>query len=245
MSVEITSAFLTEIIVSVQEPSIPKGASVALVAMATYNDGTSLDVSDSVTWSSDTNIALVTPEGLLTGVDIGSAVITAFKDNVTSNSINIEVTSAVVVELEILPTSVTLSLRENTRLSTTAIYSDGTRIQPDESIQWLSWTNNDPSVALVLDHSLIYTFDIGQATAFATFEGIKSETITINVIDSPLTEVYAIAESSYITSEREMQVSAIGVYANGDSRDITSQVTWSTDDPSIASITAEGVLRGS
>ena len=49
-----------------------------LKALATFSDGSSDDITDSVTWaSSDTSKATIDPTGLATGVDAGETLITA------------------------------------------------------------------------------------------------------------------------------------------------------------------------
>ncbi|MGL4895786.1 MAG: Ig-like domain-containing protein, partial [Shewanella sp.] len=60
--------------------------------MATYSDGTSSDVTDSVTWTAgDTSTATVNSAGLLSGVDVGNTTVTATKDTVISNTVNVAI----------------------------------------------------------------------------------------------------------------------------------------------------------
>ncbi|EMK3376119.1 DUF1566 domain-containing protein, partial [Vibrio parahaemolyticus] len=69
-----------------------KGQTQQLVADATYSDGSSSAVTNSVTWTSDdTATATVSSAGLLTGVDVGNTTLTAMKDGVTSNTVDVNV----------------------------------------------------------------------------------------------------------------------------------------------------------
>ncbi|WP_114793565.1 Ig-like domain-containing protein, partial [Vibrio cholerae] len=53
---------------------------------------TSSDISSSVTWTSrNTATVTVSPTGLLSGVEVGNTTVTATKDGVTSNTVNVSV----------------------------------------------------------------------------------------------------------------------------------------------------------
>ncbi|MGR5338274.1 Ig-like domain-containing protein, partial [Vibrio gigantis] len=65
---EVTNAVITAITVTPSQVSVANGQAQQLLATATYSDGTSSDVSRSVTWTSnDPQTATVTPTGLLSG----------------------------------------------------------------------------------------------------------------------------------------------------------------------------------
>ncbi|TCT58380.1 Ig-like domain-containing protein [Vibrio crassostreae] len=98
VSVNVTAAVITAIQVTPSPVSVGKGYLQQLVAMATYSDNSSSDVSNSVTWTSDnTAIAMVTSMGEVTGVEVGSTTLTAFYDGVTSNVVSIEITTPIEV----------------------------------------------------------------------------------------------------------------------------------------------------
>ncbi|MFA0057638.1 Lcl domain-containing protein, partial [Vibrio echinoideorum] len=69
-----------------------KGQTQQLVADATYSDGTSSPVTNSVTWTpNDTATATVSSAGLLSAVEVGNTTLTATKDGVTSNTVGVNV----------------------------------------------------------------------------------------------------------------------------------------------------------
>ncbi|WP_254105535.1 Ig-like domain-containing protein, partial [Aliivibrio fischeri] len=73
-----------------------KGNAVQLIAQGMYSDGSSVDISSSVAWtSSNTDIVTVTADGLATGVTEGIIAVEASKDSIESNTANVTVTSAV------------------------------------------------------------------------------------------------------------------------------------------------------
>jgi hypothetical protein len=74
--------------------NVAKGQTQQLVADATYSDGTSSPVTNSVTWTpNDTATATVSSAGLLSAVEVGNTTLTATKDGVTSNTVDVNVCS--------------------------------------------------------------------------------------------------------------------------------------------------------
>ena len=87
----VTAATLQSIAVTPANPSIAGGVTDLFKATGTYSDGTTQDISASVTWTSGSPaVATISASGLLTGVGSGTAVITA-----TSGSISGTTTSSI------------------------------------------------------------------------------------------------------------------------------------------------------
>jgi hypothetical protein len=84
---------LYELNVTPSPVSVLNGRTQQLVAMAKYDDGNEEDVSNSVTWEivGDSTIADVSSSGLLTGKVKGGTELTATKDGITSNTVNVTV----------------------------------------------------------------------------------------------------------------------------------------------------------
>ncbi|MEZ9450830.1 Ig-like domain-containing protein, partial [Vibrio splendidus] len=80
VTVSVTDAVITEIQVTPSPVTVAKGQTQQLVAMATYSDDTSSDISSSVTWTPvDSSIATVDSTGLLSGAEVGPTTLTATK----------------------------------------------------------------------------------------------------------------------------------------------------------------------
>ncbi|MBF4395329.1 Ig-like domain-containing protein, partial [Vibrio anguillarum] len=81
-----------------------------LTAIATYSDGTSSSVTNSVMWTpADANTATVTSTGLITGVGVGSTTMAVTKDGITSNTVNVTVSSAVITAIQVTPSQVNVA----------------------------------------------------------------------------------------------------------------------------------------
>jgi len=72
------SSSLVSIAISPNNPTLGKGGSLQLTATGTYSDGSSQVLTTQVAWASTTPaVATVSPSGLATGVDFGSATVSA------------------------------------------------------------------------------------------------------------------------------------------------------------------------
>ncbi|MEZ8241990.1 DUF1566 domain-containing protein, partial [Vibrio splendidus] len=72
--------------------NIAKGQTDQLIAIATFSDATSSDISSSVTWAPvDTATATVSSTGLLSAVETGGTTLTATKDGIPSNTVEVNV----------------------------------------------------------------------------------------------------------------------------------------------------------
>jgi hypothetical protein len=99
VNITVSAAAITAIQVTPSPLNVVEGQTQQLTATATYDNNTSSNVTSSVTWTTaDTNTATVTSAGLLSGVRAGTTTLTATKDNITSNEVNVTVCSSLVGE---------------------------------------------------------------------------------------------------------------------------------------------------
>ncbi|MEZ8795132.1 Ig-like domain-containing protein, partial [Vibrio splendidus] len=185
VSVEVSAAVITAIAVTPPSSTLAKGQLTPLMATATYSDTTSSDVSDSVTWTSDDlSTATVTPTGFLSGVNVGQTTITATKDSVTSNTVSVEVSAAVITAIAVTPPSVSVAKGQLTPLMATATYSDTTSSDVSDSV---TWTSDDLSTATVTPTGFLSGVNVGQTTITATKDSVTSNTVSVDVYTCTLT----------------------------------------------------------
>ncbi|MCU8278354.1 Ig-like domain-containing protein, partial [Vibrio vulnificus] len=104
---------------------------------ATFSDATSSDVSNSVTWTPiDTATATVSSTGLLSGVEVGNTTLTATKDGVTSNTVDVNVSAAVITSIQVTPSPVSVAEGQTQQLTATATFSDATSSDVSNSVTW-------------------------------------------------------------------------------------------------------------
>jgi hypothetical protein len=105
VDVNVSAAVITSIQVTPSPVNVAKGQTQQLTATATFSDATSSDVSNSVTWTPiEMATATVSPGGLLSAVEVGNTTLTATKDGVTSNTVDVNVVSLADTYIDIFDT---------------------------------------------------------------------------------------------------------------------------------------------
>ncbi|ASI93362.1 Ig-like domain-containing protein [Vibrio mediterranei] len=241
-NVTVTAAVITDITVTPATVSVAKGQTEQLTAMATYSDGTSSDVTSSVTWMpADTNTATVTSLGLLTGIEVGSTTLTATKDGIISNTGNVTVTAAVITDITVTPAMVSVAKGQTEQLTAMVTYSDGTFSDVTDSVTWMLV---DTNTATVTSLGLLSGVEVGSTTLTATKDGIISNTGTVIVTTAVITDITVTPATVSVAKGQTEQLTAMATYSDGTSSDVTSSVTWMPVDANTATVTSSGLLSG-
>lgn len=174
--------------IAVSDVNITSDSSKKMTAIATYSDGSTQDVSDSVTWSqtSNTGVAEMTvsgsDKGTVSGISSGSANVTASLGGVTSNSATVNVKSL----SSIAVTSKTISVGGTAKLKATGTYSDGSTEDITDMVTWTPNTGNGDTSYFVVgnvdgEKGLVVGKSAGTANATATLDGVSgSGTVIVN-----------------------------------------------------------------
>ncbi|CAH6780636.1 BIG2 domain-containing protein [Vibrio chagasii] len=161
--------------------TLVKGNKQSFVAIGYYSDNSSKELTNLNIWrSNNEKVGYFVEPGKLIGNSLGIIAVTAFKDGITSNTVDVEVTNAVITAITVTPSQVSVANGQTQQLLATATYSDGTSSDVSSSV---TWTSNEPQTATVTPTGLLS----GNAVANTTVEAIK-DGITSNTVD---VEVYA------------------------------------------------------
>ena len=146
-----SAAVITSIQVTPSPVNVAKGQTQQLTATATFSDATSSDVSNSVTWTPiDTATATVSTTGLLSAVEVGNTTLTATKDGVTSNTVDVNVCDLAGTCIDIFDTgsgklftnSPSVAYLDSIGGSATdAIYTENGTFGPSGDFYRFDWTN--------------------------------------------------------------------------------------------------------
>ena len=204
--VTVTAATLTSLTVAAagNPISIPKGISLAYTATGTYTDGSTHDVTSSVTWlSSNTAVATINSSGLALGTGVGTSNVSASLGAVTSSPVVLTVTAASINTISIsgatsAPVGVTAggSTTGSTNISAT-----------------------DP------------------------VSGLSAPTpITLTIVPVALSSIAIGPAPPTVRQGQTATLTATGTYNDGSTHDITSSVTWTSSNTSVATVAAGSVL---
>ncbi|HTR63122.1 MAG TPA: Ig-like domain-containing protein [Candidatus Binataceae bacterium] len=230
-SLTVSAATLTSITVEPPTASIAAGATVQLGAIGEFSDGSSFDLTSSVNWSTSSGaIAVVSDSagsrGLVTGVSVGSATITANLQGVSGSS-SITVTAATLTSITITPVEPSLSAGTSLQLTATGVYSDSSTIDLTDLV---SWTSSNESVAIVDNTGLLTGIAAGNATVNARFEGVTAST-AVTVTSAVMTSLIIQPVGAVLPPFGSQQMTATAVFSDGSTQDVTALASWTSDKP--------------
>ncbi len=122
--------------------SLPRGTVQQFTATGTYSDGSTQDLTTSVSWtSSDTSVATISnasgSNGSATSIAAGTTTITAALGGISAST-TLTVTTATLVSLAISPTNPSIALGTTQQFTATGTYSDGSTQVLTQSASWTS-----------------------------------------------------------------------------------------------------------
>lgn len=240
VTVTVNATTLQSITVSPAAKTIIEGLSQMFTATGNYDNGTSVDISDQVTWSSSNeSVATVDGSGRATGVVPGSVVIRATA-GVVEGSANLEVTGATLESLTVSPTTQSVIEGLTVQFTATGNYNNGTSVDMTDAVVWSS---DNVLVATVNGNGMALGVDAGSVTLTAT-SGSVSDTATLTVNQTTLQSI-AVTPADQVLMEGQTQAfTATGSYDNGSTADLSATVLWSSSNTAVATVDASGVVSG-
>lgn len=220
--------------------SLGVGSTHQFIAIGTYSDGSTQDITQSVTWSSSSgSVASIenSPgpgKGLATALSAGTSTISASLNGISASA-NLTA-NAVLVSLTIVTNGNNNVLEGTTRPFTViATYSDGTTADVTNSVAWASSNSSVLNVSNAYGTAgHAYGASAGTATLTASLGGISASANI--VVDAAVLISITISGPSTLDVGSTADYTAIGTYNNGLTQDITNSVVWNSSSTNIASI---------
>ena len=188
--ITIEDVFLTSIEVSPANINVYVGNSNTITSVtANYDNGDSIDLplSDCDYTSSDTNIATVNNNGLITGVSTGTAIITIsyMEDSITkTDTVSVTIEDISLTSIVVLPSTMSIYVGNYKDItSITAYYSDGSNTFI--GLGSVIYISDNPNIATVSGSGVITGVSAGTATITVSYtEGgiTKTDTVEVTVI---------------------------------------------------------------
>jgi uncharacterized protein YjdB len=227
---------VSAVIVSPTQVSIEPSQTRQLTAQVTDDQGNVL-AGRPITFASDNpGIATVSAAGLVTGVAVGAAKITATSEGKTGTA-DITVTPVAVASVEISPNSSDLTVGQTTSLEAVAKDARGAVL----SNRTATWSSGAPSVATVSSAGVVTAVGAGNAVIFATIEG-KTGSATVNVRQLAVTSVTVAPASNTIAVGGTVQLSAT---VRAGTTVLTDRVVgWSSSNEAVAIVSSTGRVTG-
>ncbi len=244
----VTAAQLASVSLSPAALSVGKGSTRQFVAMGTYTDGTSRDLTATATWTSSVPATATVSnaagsQGLLTAVALGSTVLSATVSGQTATA-TVTVTAATLSSLAITPPNPSLAKGTVQALTATGTYSDGTT---QDLTATASWTSSVPNTVAVGNTAGVKgkatAVALGNATVTATSGGITG-TVNVSVTAATLVSLAVTPATPSVALGLTKDLVATGTYTDNSTQVLTAQVTWASSDAAVAQVSNAGGSEG-
>ena len=257
----VTAAALSSIAVAPAAPSIVIGQTSQLTALGTYNNGTTADITDSVTWASGStgiatmNLSLLATSGQVTGVAAGSTAIIATLAGKTGNAA-LTVSAATLNSIAVTPLAPSVVTGRYSQFTAMGTYSNGTTRDLTASATWASVTTSVATMNanFLATSGLAAVVNPGQSQITASFGG-KTGNATLTVTAAAvLNSITVTPVAAGVAVGNTSQFTALGIYNDGSSANLNALVTWASVSIGVATMNpnflgtsglATGVTQGS
>ena len=235
-SITVKAKPVAAVILSPAQTSVEVGGTQQLTAQVTDDQGNVL-TGRPITYASDNvAVATVSNTGLVTGVSLGAAKITATSEGKTGTA-DIAVVPVPVATVEISPPSIDLVVGQSSSLVVVAKDAKGNVLTGRP----VSWSSGAPSVASVSSSGVVTGVGPGSAVVFATIEG-KTGSATVNVRQLAVTSVTVTPSVNSINVGAQVQLS---VTVRSGTTVLTDRVVgWSSSNDAVAVVSSAGRVTG-
>ncbi len=243
-SVTVISTVLTSITVTPATATIMVGTTRTFTAQGTYQDGTTANLTDSVTWSSGSATVLSVSnatgtQGLATALAAGTANVQAVFLGVTGSAA-VTVSAAPLISISVTPNTLNVPLGITSPLKATGTYGvagDPATQTTQDVTTAATWTVQNNSIATVGNSSTtageVTAVAVGSTTVIASLSGFTgSATVTVNT--ATLLTISVLPATASVSAGNTQAFTATGNYDNNTTTDLTTMATWSSSNTAVA-----------
>ena len=198
-----------------------------------------------VSWtSSNTAVATVSPDGVVTAVGVGDATLIA-KAGPQTGSATVSVRLKDIASLRLAPSTSTIYRNQSTQLTVTAYADAGRPIAFDAGSA--KWSVSDAAVASVANDGTVNGKAQGSDVVTARI-GPKSATASVNVLDVAVSSVAVALDAGTLEVGQVTQAKA--TLKDTDGSTLTGRtIAWQSSNPAISTVNSSGtvtaITRGS
>ena len=249
-TLQVTAATLASIAVTPANSTIAPGTFEQFTATGTLTDGSTQNLTSTATWSSGSStIVSVTATGLGAAVfnppsGVGaSTIITAMSGSVSGNT-GVSISAPTLNSIVISDGDLTLAKGTTHQYAALGIYSDGG--ERDVSNQ-VTWGSSSTGVATITPTGKGTAVGVGMSTISAALGSMSAPTVTLNVTGPTVTTIVVAPVMHTIAPLTQLPLSAVAIFSDASTQDITSDATWTSSANGIATVDSTnriGVVTG-
>jgi hypothetical protein len=237
-------------------PVLANGTTQRMRAIATFNDGSTLDVTgvQGIAWSStDTAVASVLPEtGQLTTAGPGSTTVTAALGSKQGRT-SLNVLTATLQSLVVAPASAQVALGgiQNVVALATFLAPDNITFFQQDVSNAATWSGDASATVNYVNElqELATGVASGTANISASFavpgSSAAQATAALNVSTAQLSTISLVPGSTSVPLDGSRQFLATGNYTDGSQADLSLLATWASADEAITTVSPFGFTSAS
>jgi len=233
----------TQLTIVPLQASINKATTQQYEAYLVSQDGSQRNITEASTWSIDQEaLASINQRGRLSALNAGELRVSAEYQGMLATA-NLIITDKTIAQFSVLPGEAVTLVGLTRQFSSFVEFTDGSNQEVTLDTQW---TSSDTQIATFADNTgRAEALTAGLVTVsaeFSSFTGIAN----LEVVDGEPTEFLITPPVSYLPIGVNENFTASITLATDpiEYLDVTEQVVWSIDDPSLASISNEIGLQG-
>lgn len=235
-SLTVGSAVLVGIGVSLQQSTLPLGASESATATGNFSDGSTQNLTSLAAWQTNAStVATISPQGNLTGIGKGNAQVSATYQGL-SGSASLTVGSAALIGIVVSLQQASLPVGESESATATGIFSDGTRQNLTQSV---TWSLSGPAIASVSPTGAVLAEAVGSAILSASAASVTGSA-NLSVTSAAIVALNITPVPPLIFGN-STQLQAIATFSDGTTKDVTTAATWSSEQPDIVDVSSGGL----
>jgi uncharacterized protein YjdB len=242
MSITVTAATLQSLAITPTTINLAAGTSQQLSAIGTFSDGSTSDLTHSVTWttSAAANVTVSTTGNVSASV-VGGATITAQSGSVTATTM-VTVSAATVVAIIIDPGSITLAAGQTAQLTAIATLSDGTQQSVTTSANWGVSNPLGATISNVTGlNGFLSSLTAGSITVNASIGSVVGSAI-VTIQAASISSLTLTPVTVSLAAGTTQLLSVVGNYSDGSTANLNASTTWSSSNLSVASVSVGGLL---
>lgn len=204
--------------------------------------------SPSITWSvTESGGGSVTSAGVYTAPSAaGTYHAVATKSDNSSNSTAVVTVSAgaqpILNSISITPAISGMQVGDTQQFTATGAYSDGSTHDITSSV---TWSSNNTFALTVTQGGLASAIATGSCTIKATYGTIvSSNALAVQTSAFAATDIYVNPSSTSLSLGASQQLASTERLTSGQTKDVTSLVTYKSSDTAVATVTQAGVVTG-
>ena len=232
---------LQSITVAPASASIPIGAAQQFTATGHFSDNSTENITSQVAWASATpSVATISATGLARAAATGTSSITAGFAGITGTAMLTVTPGPILQSIAVTPANPSLVAGATEPFTAIGSFSDRSTENITNEVSWASAT---PSVATISSTGLARAVALGSSSITASLGGVTGSTV-LTVTPTPvLLSIKVTPANPHIGVGASEQFIATGSFSDNSTENLTSEVTWASATPSVASISITGLAR--